>query len=264
MEINNILVCRYDNIEEVDISGIIKTDFVYQYKVEENSTTKELIHTKTKSCILPTIPGSDSFFAIATFKDLKDSLHHYRTTIAPQAGCYLLKQAMHSESRIFFGEKPEHFLRDSLMSFLTIRLRGENPEVRNEQNINGSNPVDIKVSWGYTNHIALIEVKWLGKSLLSTRKFTSYYESRAHEGAKQLAGYLDDNKIQVPNYNTQGYLVVFDMRRKNTKIDTTSITPKDGLFYENKEIAYEQKYLKRDDFELPIRMFIKPRCVNAS
>lgn len=242
---------------EVNISEIVQTDFVYQY-----TPKKEMFHIKSSPpCELPKFSGSESYFTISTFKSLNEALTHYKTTVVRYADCPTIKQALYP-NRIFFKPKPEYWLRDSMVFFLKARLRGEGLEVRPEQIVDTSHPVDVKVTWGFTNHIALIEIKWLGKSFnSSSRAITSIYtDSRAIDGAKQLAEYLDANISQVPNHNTMGYLVVFDLRRRSTTSDTTQISYEDGFWYENKEIKYEPKYDRiRNDFAPPIRMFITPK-----
>lgn len=244
--------------ENIQIADILQTDFVYQYTPQ-----KEMFHTRTATCDLPKVSGTDSCFAISTFKELDEALMHYKTSVAKHAECQHIKTALHSDNRIFFKPQPEHLLRDSLVYFLRVRLRGEGLEVRPEQNVDTSHPVDVKIIWGFTNHIALIEIKWLGKSFnQNTLTFTEYSASRARDGAKQLANYLDANKIQVPNHTTMGYLAVFDLRRGNTNISTTQISVADGFVYQNQEIEYDPQYHRiRNDFAMPVRMFITPQCV---
>jgi len=263
----NNLVIQVKNLDEIvistsdiQISDIVLTDFVYQY-----TKSKEMFHTRTAICDLPKVSGTDSCFAISTYKELDEALLHYKTSVARHAECQHVKTAMYSNDRIFFKPHPEHLLRDSLVYFLKIRLRGEGLEVRPEQNVDTSHPVDVKVIWGFTNHIALIEVKWLGKSLdPDTITFSSIYtESRARDGAKQLADYLDANKVQVPNHTTMGYLVVFDLRRWNTNEATTQIACTNGFRYHDNEIEYNPQYHRiRTDFADPIRMFITPQCTS--
>lgn len=242
----------------VQITDILPTDFVYQYTAQ-----KEVFYTRTATCDLPKIAGTDSCFSISTFKELDEALLHYKTSVVKYAECQHIKTATFSENRIFFKPQPEHLLRDSLVYFLRVRLRGEGLEVRPEQNVDTSHPVDVKITWGFTNHIALIEIKWLGKSFnQSSLTFTEYSASRARDGAEQLANYLDANKIQVPNHNTMGYLAVFDLRRRNTNESTTQISVEDGFWYQNQEINYNPQYHRtRNDFAMPIRMFITPQCV---
>lgn len=253
--LNEIIVTTSD----ISISDIIKTDFAYQYTPQ-----KEFFHTKTKIFELPKIPGADSCFALSTFKSLDEAILHYKTCVVRKADCQSIKMALQSEKRIFFNPHPEHLLRDSMVYFLKARLRGENLEIRPEQTIDTTHPVDIKVTWGETNHIALIEIKWLGKSLNNkTKTVTSNYaDSRARDGAKQLAEYLDANIVQVPNHTTIGYLIVFDLRRKSTTPNSTNISVEDGYWFQNKEIEYNPKYhVIRKDFVQPVRMFIEPLCI---
>lgn len=262
----NNIVLQVNSLDEIlvtsskiEITDIIQSDFVYQY-----TPKKELFHTKTITCELPKMPGADSCFALSTFKSLDEALLHYKTNVVKYADCLHIKTAIHSEERIFFKPHPEHRLRDSMVYFLKARLRGDGLEVRPEQTIDASHPVDIKVTWAFTNHIALIEIKWLGKSLnADTKSFTSNYtDVRARDGARQLAEYLDGNLVQVPNHNTKGYLVVFDLRRKSTTVDSNQITAINGYWYENKEIEYNPQYHTiRPDFAPPTRMFITPQCV---
>jgi len=246
------------SISDIKITDILPTDFVYQYIAQ-----KEMFHTRTAICDLPKVPGADSCFAISTFKELDEALLHYKTSVVKYAECQYVKTAMLSDNRIFFKPQPEHLLRDSLVYFLRVRLRGEGLEVRPEQNVDASHPVDVKITWGFTNHIALIEIKWLGKSLnQSTLTFTEYSASRARDGAEQLANYLDANKTQVPNHTTMGYLAIFDLRRRNTNENTTQINVADGFWYHNQEIDYDPQYHRiRNDFATPIRMFITPQCI---
>lgn len=243
---------------EIKISNIIPTDFVYQYTPQ-----KESFHTISKTCDLPKVGGTDSCFSISTFKELDEALSHYKISVVKNAACPHIAAALYSDDRIFFKPKPEYLLRDSLVYFLRIRLRGEGLEVRPEQVVDTSHPVDVKIIWGFTNHIALIEIKWLGKSLnKETGKFTNCSANRAQAGAAQLVNYLDANKIQVPNHTTIGYLVVFDLRRRRTNKRTTQISIEDGLWYQNREIDYEVQYHKiRKDFAKPIRMFIAPQHI---
>lgn len=252
--INEIFVTQ----EEIDMSILLKDNFFYQYLNEEES-----FQTKTKNCPLPQVAGSYSVFAVSTFKDLDEALAHYDITIAGYAKCPYIKDALLTEKRIFLKPKPEHLLRDSLRHFLEARLRGDSITVLPEQNVDETQPVDIKVAWGYTNHQALIEIKWLGKSLdLKTSTFTATYsEARAKEGAQQLANYLDAHKPQTPTHNTKGYLVVFDLRRNGTKVDTSTIDTVNGLHFKNKEIDYNPKFHEtRIDFSKPVRLFIPPVC----
>lgn len=150
-------------------------------------------------------------------------------------------------------------MRNSLSYYLKARLRGV--EVRPEQIVDSSHPVDIKVSWFLSNRLALIEIKWLGKARTKTKISSEFSAARALEGASQLADYLDKNKVQAPTHKTRGYLVIIDGRRAKTKKQTKQINLADGNKYANMEIIYKPKYHDdRTDFEVPIRMFAEPIC----
>lgn len=114
-----------------------------------------------------------------------------------------------------------------------------------------------------TKRTALIEIKWLGKARTESRITQEYSASRAREGAKQLAGYLDKQKVQSPIRYLRGYLVVFDARRGHTKIDELTLDKTSGLKFEHKEIIYIPKYEEsRRDFETPMRLFLEPVCID--
>lgn len=260
VNVNNLFV--YTSDEQYDISDILEKTFIYEY-----SNCQDVFLTKDKPYILPNFAGGESCFTISTFKSLEEALEQYKLTSARNVACSFIKNAIYDENRIFFKKKPEHFLRDSLNFYLNARLRGDNIEIRPEQIIDTTHPVDIKISWGNTNHLALIEIKWLGQSINedTLELSTNYTAARANDGAKQLVTYLDGNKVQVPNYNTIGYLVIYDLRRRNINKLCKTIKKEDGFFYKDKEIEYTPDYAAlRNDFHRPIRFFIEPRCEDAT
>ena len=241
----------------MDLEKIRKNGFVYVFDRDESA---EYIYGKTETRKLKQIPGSTSYFAVQTFKMLEEALEYYRVNVAEQSNCVILREAWFDENRVFLTNSPEAKLRDSLVSFLKQSMR--NAEVRPEQNVDTSHPVDIKISWSLANRIALIEIKWLGKSLPSDRShFTQdYFRGRAQDGAKQLSEYLDSNRMQSPNFVTKGYLVVFDARRKQCTLQTQNIDMERGLHYKVKEIVYVPDYSTiRKDFAEPIRFFLEPK-----
>ncbi len=151
-------------------------------------------------------------------------------------------------------------MRRSLTHFLKATLR--DAETRPEQNVDESHPIDIKVTWGLSNRIALIEIKWLG-----TPKYPdghlgkTYTDSRARDGAQQLSDYLDANRASVPTHVSKGYLVVLDARRANLRPETISLSLSQRLHYRDREIKYNPAFHQlRDDFAPPIRMFAEPVC----
>lgn len=250
---------RYLLDQVIDINSIRDRAIVYQYN---GKTKKETFFGKKISRELIPIPDGDSWFAVQTYKDLEVALEDYGLKVARLSECVYLEGAWYDENRIFFKQKPERQLRDSLTQFLKARLR--NIEGRPEQIVDKSHPVDIKITWGLANHLALIEIKWLGKSI-SRRgdRFTSSPNRKAaNKGAKQLADYLDANRKQAPGKTTIGYLVVYDARRAKCNLNTKKLSSENGLKYDNKEIDYSPEYHKvRDDFAKPVRFFLEPKII---
>lgn len=281
IEISPNIIKSYENLSQISGRQIVievkesgELHFIVDTEIEvarENSiiykhiksTETEIIFGKTSEKNLPSIPDADSYFSIQTYKDLELALEDYGTKIARHSECVYLQTAwLDINNKIFFKPKPEHILRDSLTQFLKMRLR--NAETRPEQIVDDSHPVDIKVTWSLASHLALIEIKWLGKSLESLgANFTEYNNQRALDGAKQLADYLDANIKQAPVKTTKGYLVIFDARRWQCNNNTTSVNAVNGLYYVNKDIVFSPDYHNiRQDFAKPIRFFLKPVITN--
>jgi len=256
VRVNLDLLVSVDFIPSVDM---IKVNAI----VYQRDQALETILGKTQEKPLRQIPNAESYFSVQTYRELDTALEDYKIKVARYSeNCPFLKTVWFDPNKIFFKPKPEHTMQDSLIYFLKISLR--NTEVRPEQNVDKTHPVDIKITWEYTNRLALIEIKWLGKSLKQWgKKFNQdYTENRALEGAEQLANYLDENKIQAPDKITQGYLVIFDGRRWRVNPDTQEITKKQGFHYVNYEITFEPDYhKKRKDFAKPVRFFMEPKCI---
>ncbi|MGJ5816316.1 hypothetical protein [Paludibaculum fermentans] len=221
----------------------------------------EYFHANKKSKhVVKLLPGRSSNFAVPTFSSLREALSSYRDTIARTSSCEILNTAWYDRKRLFFIAGPEETIRRSLTRFLKITLNAS-AEVRPEQIVDESHPVDIKVTWFMTNRLALIEIKWLGVSRDSVKIRTSYSASRARSGAKQLANYMDSNRIQAPIHEARGYLVVMDARRAKLVLNSSTISAIDGMKFADAEIEYDPQYHEsRDDFENPIRMFVAPEC----
>lgn len=241
---------------DVDINFLRENAIIYKF---DGVSGDEMIYGKREFSKLLQIPDTDSYFAVRTYKTLELALEDYKTKFAKHSECPILKTAWFEKNMLFFKKAPEHILRDSLTHFLK-KLR--NAEVRPEQVVDKSHPVDIKVTWSLTNRLALIEIKWLGKSLIHRKKqFTKkFYEGRALEGAKQLADYLDANLRQSPTHATKGYLVVFDARRAACNSGLIEeLSQNDAMKYSNSEITYDPDYSStRDDFSRPYRFFLQP------
>lgn len=250
------LIVSVDFIPSVDT--LRENAIVYQ-----RNQAVETILGKTKQKPLRQIPNAESYFSVQTYKELDAALEDYKVKVARLSdNCPYLCTVWFDLNKIFFNPKPEHTMRNSLTYFLQASLRG--PEVRPEQVVDKSHPVDIKVTWNLTNKLAIIEIKWMGKSLNEFgKKFRNIYTAgQARKGAKQLADYLDANKVQAPDRITKGYLVIFDGRRWGTNSSTDKITQKEGFHFENDEINYNPDYYRtRSDFAKPVRFFMEPKCI---
>ena len=220
--------------------------------------SNEFFYGKTQLSTLPTLPDSESYFQFKTFKDLEEAFEEYEIKRARHSSCPYLKDIWTSPNRILFVPGPEEIMQESLYDFLSVRLRGS-PEVMPEQNVDRSHPVDVKVTWKYSSHVALIEVKWLGKSLSDSGGVVTRTDVDARDGATQLDEYLDSNLQYARTKVVSGYLVVFDGRRRGTKNDSSTVTKVNGEYYRNKHIVFHTKYDEiRDDFEKPRRFFMEP------
>ncbi|MBV9657239.1 MAG: hypothetical protein JO295_03920 [Verrucomicrobia bacterium] len=210
------------------------------------------------------ITGAVSQFILNYFTDLREALCAYRDNMARTSKCHLLRQAWADENRLWFVTKPEYRLRQALHNFLCAYLRHDDMDLREEQNVDESHPVDIKIMWRMERRTAIIEVKWIGKSLdSSTRAITADYgDARARKGAKQLVEYLEWHRQGATREDTRGYLVVFDCRRRRTKPSDLTLSRADGFHYERREVDYRPNYhTQRSDFDEPLRMFLEPICV---
>jgi len=209
-------------------------------------------------------PVYASVFSIPTFRVLSDALEEYKRRWVRTSHCRIFASAWYGgegSQRLFFKSKPESTMRRSLAQFLDTVLRGT-AEVRPEQIVDETRPVDMKITWMFNNRLALIEIKWLGKSRNDEGKITQVFtDGRARKGAKQLADYLDSNHDETPLHQSRGYLVVIDGRRKGLTTASTSVSQYNGFWYQDKEIDYNPKFHEaRVDFENPIRMFAEPIC----
>src|SRR5260370_30762246 len=133
-------------------------------------------------------------------------------------------------------------MRRSLTHFLKSRL-GASYEVRPEQPMGESNPVDIKVTYTPAKRLMIIEIKWLGDSRNDAGGIgVTHRDARAKDGAKQLADYLDRNAAQAPLHVTQGYYVIIDAPRRGLREDPTTVSKEDGLYQPDKSIAFVPQY----------------------
>lgn len=246
-------------LSAVDPDTTSNLAIVYEF---HNRAERFLVAGRAYEIINPS-PTHASIFARPTFSTLQSALEDYKQRVARNTSCLILEDAWKDANRIFFKAKPEASMRKSLNQFLSHVL--QDAEVRPEQNVDETHPVDVKVTWVYSDQRAIVEIKWLGDSMSDTGQVgTSYRDARANAGAKQLADYLDSSAQWGPTVNTRGYLVVFDGRRRGLTSSTTHINREDGLHYKDQEIAYSPDYSTRPDFEVPFRMFMRPIISEAA
>lgn len=242
-------------IDDSALTALSRTAVVYQH---HNKVEKFVIDGNDYRLINP-IVGFGSMFCKPTFSNLAMALDTYRAKAAAQTSCEILKGAWHEPSRWFLKKKPERIMRKSLVQYLSNVL--SDAEVRPEQNVDETHPVDVKVSFSLTDLRAIIEIKWLGDSVDETGKITTgYTQARAVTGAKQLAEYLDSSNEWAPGLKTRGYLVVFDARRKGLVDGITSLPRDHALHFKDENITYSPDYSAiRTDFEVPVRMYMYPK-----
>ncbi len=243
-----------------DISAVVQSSIVYRLAQGVETFSINGVVTAVPKVIC----GAISQFILNYFTELKDALNAYRDSMARTSKCHLLREAWAEQNRLWFVTKPEYRLRRALHNYLYSYLRHDDIDLREEQNVDDSHPVDIKIVWRMENRSAIIEVKWIGKSIdLTTRTISANYgDARARAGAKQLAEYLEWHRQQAAKEDTRGYLVIFDCRRNRLKETDSTVAKAAGMHYQDREVTYAPEYHKqREDFEEPIRMFLEPVCV---
>lgn len=210
-----------------------------------------------------------SQFSVPTFGNLREALQHFARDNVRESTCYIFRKIWHDENRLFLKAGPESLMRDSLTQYLRNRM-GADHDVVPEHNVNEKNPVDIRVQPRLQNNrLMIIEIKWLGDSVAEDGHVTAKHrDSRAQEGATQLAGYLDEQRQSAPSHVIQGYYVIIDARRRNlpsTAIAGATITRADGFHYQAQMIAFNpDPHTTRQDFDKPYQMFASPICSNQT
>lgn len=205
------------------------------------------------------------------FSELNRFLQGYAMSKIRKSSCPVFNDSWHDEKRIFFkgGGKdiPESYMQTSLKNFIDdIRIfKGEIDQFGNnrEHTLGAKRPVDLSVTWGKSNRIALIEIKWLGKSINDGEITSTHTNSRANEGYHQLKEYYELAKSDDPTKIIKCYLVVIDGRRWQTNKDTVSISNENGMYYQGKELEIDsdkQYWTIYPNIEKPFRMFVEPIC----
>jgi hypothetical protein len=252
---------KYSKNVELDLGALSQRAIVYLY-----SNRQDTIYIKGNAePIFNLCPAYASLFCVPTYSLIKDALEDYKRRSIRTSNCPIFSECWYSGRhgpRLFFKQKPEATMRRSLANFLGNVLR--DADVGQEQNVDESHPVDIRVTWIGNNQRGLIEIKWLGQSVDDNgKKKTEYFEARAQDGAKQLADYLDEERERLPLHDRRGYLVIVDGRRRGLSEGCTELDSELGLWYQDKEITFNPAFHQiRGDFEIPFRMFVEPRFRN--
>jgi hypothetical protein len=236
----------FDTMPDHDLVG-----YRYSQPHDENVFTRDAVY------VVPPIASSPSYFGIPYFLDLRRALEQYGQTWIRYSSCEIFNAAWLDPYRLVFSPKPEVQMRRSMQRHLRSCLREHIAvAVMPEQNVNESRPVDIKVTWPY-NRVALIEIKWLGKSAREGESSVTqeHFASRARDGSNQLADYLDLYHKELPHEEARGYLAVYDARRRRVSLPPRRISEADAAHYRYEEIDYHPDVLARTDFEHPIRFF---------
>lgn len=255
---------RYDLVETTTsppLEALSEESLVF---INENGVDRFVIGGR--STTMPQLTtGSRSNFAARTVMELEEALERYRREAA-EVSCPILSEVWEGGRvgpRLVFRNRPEATMRRSLGRFLSTAMSGD-VSVRQEHNTDETRPVDLVVDWFGVKLRALIEIKWLGKSLTRDSdgtQFTTYGEARAQEGAGQLADYLARERSTDPDVRLRGYLAVFDGRRRNVVDPSTPLTAGDACHFRNSDIVLTRTHAGGGPEMAPlIRYFLEPRA----
>ncbi len=211
--------------------------------------------------LVPNPNGYSSAFAAPGFFLLEEALTAYYEEMARRSACHILANVWHDEEQVLFVNKPERTMRQSLAQYLRNVLR-DHAEVREEQNVTETRPIDVKVTWSNTELLSLIEIKWLGKSVnrAGTGMAKAYSApGRTDEGARQLAEYLAGNLVDAPMKPCRGYLVVYDGRRRAvTTVPAGVVASEDAWHFADAEIVWPTEAIADEEVAPPRRFFLEP------
>ncbi len=245
--------------ENVNPENIFDSDkaIIYSYKDCEEF----FVANKTKIDIINRF-DSASIYALQ-YHYLSEALLKYKAEKIRYSSCTIFRKSwFDTATRIYFKQRPEEIMQESLSEFLDSSLRGV--DVVREYNNGASKPVDIRVYWKEANRAAMLELKWLGQSKDGEGNLsTAYANGRGNDGLDQVKEYMDLENQDTPSCITKGYLVIIDGRRSGVAANLTTIDVANGMHYRNQEVTFnpaKKFYDTMTGFENPIRMFAEPIC----
>ncbi len=226
---------------------------------------RESVITPSGPIDIDPYPGLVSPFAMPYFRDLDTALQEYYDFRARESADSHLSQIWADSGRLVLKNKPEHHMRRSLHEFLSTRLRDADPDVLQEQNVNETEPVDVRIQWNDGGRISLLEVKWLGDSLGPQGDVSvQYRDARAREGYTQTRNYVYSQRRTLGNHGVRGRMVLFDARRRgiNSEDDGT-YSASDPWAYELSEVDYSTVKVDEPGIEEPRRFFLHPNAARV-
>jgi len=247
---------------------LVSSAVVYVFfAARERSAQFEAIALPAGLRTVPNPNGYPSALAPPTFWNLEDALDYYAANLAARSTCERLREVWALDAddrRLVLRNCPEQVMRESLARHLRSSVRDAKlVRVNEEQNVSETEPIDIQIVWSLTTHIALVEIKWMGKCLNEGGDGLASYthsDGRAREGVGQLANYIDLAYERSPKHEIVGYLVVFDARRRRvTRWEPGPISKEDAWHYARVEIDFRDSIPDRRDIQPPRRVFLEPR-----
>lgn len=222
---------------------------------------RESVLTASGAIDIEEFPGLVSPFALPYFRDLDLALQNYYDYKARETQCLHLERTWEDVSRLVLTNKPEKHMRRSLYDYLSTRLRDAEPEVIQEQNVNETEPVDIRIQWLDSRRVSLLEVKWIGDSVNAEGEIrVKYRDARAREGYVQLRDYVRSQKLTLPNHIVKGRVVVYDARRGTiTRQPDGTFKSSNAWQYRSVEIDYGDVLVDDAEIDTPVRFYLEPR-----
>lgn len=119
--------------------------------------------------------------------------------------------------RNILKNKPEHYMRDQLIIYLTDHMKytfTREPEL-------GQSKRELDVYFDVSGELYFIEIKWLGVSIndQGSGLATEYTDSRARSGVTQTLEYIEELMNSAERGLRHGYLAIYDARDVKNAID---------------------------------------------